>query len=47
MPTAASVALRAAVHDALAADAALVNILGGAFLLGNSAGSIATGGQYV
>ncbi len=30
MPTAASVALRAAVHDALAADAALVNILGGA-----------------
>jgi Protein of unknown function (DUF3168) len=30
MPTAASVALRAAVHDALATDAALVNILGGA-----------------
>jgi hypothetical protein len=30
MPTAASVALRAAVHDALAADPALVTILGGA-----------------
>lgn len=30
MPTAASVALRAAVHDALNADAALVSILGGA-----------------
>jgi len=30
MPTAASVALRAAVHDALTTDAALVNILGGA-----------------
>jgi hypothetical protein len=30
MPTAASVALRAAVHDALVADAALVTILGGA-----------------
>jgi len=30
MPTAASVALRAAVHDALNADAALVTILGGA-----------------
>jgi hypothetical protein len=30
MPTAASVALRAAVHDALAADAALVTLLGGA-----------------
>ena len=29
MPTAASAALRAAVHDALAADAALVNLLGG------------------
>jgi Protein of unknown function (DUF3168) len=29
MPTAASAALRAAVHDALTADAALVNILGG------------------
>ncbi|MBI4367344.1 MAG: DUF3168 domain-containing protein [Deltaproteobacteria bacterium] len=29
MPTAASAALRAAVHDALNADAALVNILGG------------------
>ena len=30
MPTAASAALRAAVHDALAADAALVALLGGA-----------------
>lgn len=30
MPTAASTALRAAIHDALAADAALVSILGGA-----------------
>lgn len=30
MPTAASAALRAAVHDALCADAALTNILGGA-----------------
>lgn len=30
MPTAASAALRAAVHDALVADSALVNILGGA-----------------
>jgi uncharacterized protein DUF3168 len=29
MPTAASAALRAAVHDALTADAALVTILGG------------------
>ena len=29
MPTAASVALRAAVHDALTANAALVNLLGG------------------
>jgi hypothetical protein len=29
MPTAASAALRAAIHDALAADAALVNVLGG------------------
>ena len=29
MPTAASAALRAAVHDALIADAALVNLLGG------------------
>jgi hypothetical protein len=29
MPTAASAALRAAIHDALNADAALVNILGG------------------
>ena len=29
MPTAASVALRAAVHDALMADAALVTVLGG------------------
>jgi Protein of unknown function (DUF3168) len=29
MPTAASAALRAAIHDALSADAALVNILGG------------------
>jgi hypothetical protein len=29
MPTAASAALRAAVHDALTADAALVNVLGG------------------
>jgi Protein of unknown function (DUF3168) len=29
MPTAASAALRAAIHDALTADAALVNILGG------------------
>jgi len=29
MPTAASAALRAAVHDALIADAALVNVLGG------------------
>jgi len=29
MPTAASAALRAAVHDALSADAALTNILGG------------------
>ena len=30
MPTAASAALRAAIHDALNADAALVSILGGA-----------------
>lgn len=30
MPTAASCALRAAIHDALSADAALVNLLGGA-----------------
>ena len=30
MPTAASTALRAAIHGALAADAALVSILGGA-----------------
>jgi len=29
MPTAASAALRAAIHDALIADAALVNLLGG------------------
>ena len=29
MPTAASAALRAAIHDALSADAALINILGG------------------
>ena len=29
MPTAAAAALRAAVHDALAADAALANLLGG------------------
>jgi Protein of unknown function (DUF3168) len=29
MPTAASLALRAAVHDALIADAALTNLLGG------------------
>ena len=29
MPTAASAALRAAIHDALIADAALVNMLGG------------------
>jgi Protein of unknown function (DUF3168) len=29
MPTAASAALRTAVHDALTADAALVNLLGG------------------
>jgi hypothetical protein len=29
MPTAASAALRAAVHDALIADTALVNVLGG------------------
>ena len=29
MPTAASTALRAAIHDALAADAALVSLLGG------------------
>jgi len=29
MPTAASAALRAAVHDALAADAGLVSVLGG------------------
>jgi len=29
MPTAASAALRAAIHDALTADAALVNVLGG------------------
>ena len=29
MPTAASAALRAAVHDALAADAAFVSVLGG------------------
>jgi len=29
MPTAASAALRAALHDALVADAALVNVLGG------------------
>jgi hypothetical protein len=29
MPTAASAALRAAVHDALAADAALTSLLGG------------------
>ena len=29
MPTAASAALRAAIHDALIADAALVSVLGG------------------
>jgi hypothetical protein len=29
MPTAASAALRAAIHDALTADATLVNVLGG------------------
>jgi hypothetical protein len=29
MPTAASAALRAAIHDALIADASLINLLGG------------------